>query len=316
MRSVRIATRASRLALAQSGQVARALEAQLGWTAELLPVTTRGDRIQSRPMAAIGGKGLFVKEIEQALLDGRADLAVHSVKDLPARGAPGLSLLAFPQRADPRDAWIGGGPRRGGLEALRPGARVGTGSVRRASQLRAWRADLEVVPLRGNVETRLRKLEVQELDGVILACAGLERLELASRIQERVSPDRLLPAVGQGALAIQGRAGEAFAGELQALDHRPTRARVLAERAFLSALEGDCSVPLAALAELEAPERLHLRGLVASPDGCRVVRGELRGPVDRAEELGSRLARQLRQQGAGEILAALGAGAKPPVVRP
>jgi glutamyl-tRNA reductase len=202
MSKLRIATRGSQLALAQSGFVARRIEESLGVETELVEIRTTGDRIENVSLAKIGGKGLFIKEIEEALLEGRADLAIHSAKDLPAAIAPGLTLAAFPERADPRDALIGHGPGAR-LEELPRGARVGTGSLRRGSQLRAIRPDLEVIPLRGNVDTRLRKLEEEGLHAVILACAGLDRLGLGDRVHQRVSPTLLLPSVGQGTLAIE-----------------------------------------------------------------------------------------------------------------
>ena len=306
MTALRIATRASALAVAQSKLVAAALERALGVRVELELVRTSGDRIQDAPLAALGGKGLFVKELEEALLARRADLAVHSAKDLPAGLAPGTALAAFPERADARDALVGA--RRGAsLAGLARGARVGTGSLRRRAQLLAARPDLAIVPLRGNVDTRLRKLESEGLDAVVLACAGLERLGLAARIDERIDPRAVLPAVGQGTLALQTRAGEALAGDLAALDHAPTRAATLAERAFLVRLAGDCNVPLAAHARLEGDE-IALAGLLASPDGARVLRAEARAPRARPEEAGLRAAQAILDAGGGEILAALAAG--------
>jgi len=304
MRRVRIATRGSALALAQSGAVARRLAAALGCETELLTVVTSGDRLPDISLARIGGKGLFVKEIEEALLDGRADLAVHSAKDLPARGHPGLVLAAFPRRADPRDALVG---RRAGarLAELPKGARVGTGSARRESQLRALRPDVEVVPLRGNVDTRLRRLVERELDALLLACAGLERLGRSEVIHERIDPATLLPAVGQGTLALQTRAGDELEEAVRVLDDALTRACLAAERAFLVGLEGDCNVPLAALAEPTADGRLRLRGLVASPDGSRLVRSEQWVPVADAESAGRRAADEVLARGGAEILALL-----------
>jgi len=307
-RTLRIATRGSPLARAQSGQVASQLEATLGLAAELVLVRTTGDRILDQPLAAIGGKGLFVKEIEEALLDGRADVAIHSAKDLPARLAPGLALAAFPERADPRDACVG--RTVGRLAELPQGARVGTGSVRRTSQLLAWRGDLEVVPLRGNVDTRLAKLESEALDAVILACAGLDRLGLADRVSERVDPRQLLPAVGQGTLALETRADDSLRDALAAVDHAPSRARLTAERAFLARLEGDCSVPLAAFAELTAAGQLRLRGLVASPDGAQSARAEAEAPPSDAAELGESVAEAVLEKGGAGILSRL-AGASP-----
>jgi hydroxymethylbilane synthase len=301
---VRIATRGSALALAQSGAVARALEKALGCETELVPLVTSGDRLADVSLAAVGGKGLFVKEIEEALLDGRADLAVHSAKDLPAQVHAGLALAAFPRRADARDALVS---RAAGakLLALPRGARVGTGSVRRACQLRALRPDLEVVPLRGNVDTRLRRLVERELDAILLACAGLERLGVDDVIQERIDPALVLPAVGQGTLALQTRAGDALESAVRVLDDATARACLAAERAFLVALEGDCNVPLAALAEAGGDGRLRLRALVASPDGSALVRSEQWADVADAELAGRRAADAVRAGGGDEILAAL-----------
>jgi hydroxymethylbilane synthase len=305
---LRLATRGSALALAQSRGVADQVERALGVAVELVPLTTSGDRIQVASLAALGGKGLFVKEVEEALLDGRADLAVHSAKDLPASLAPGLALAACPERVDPRDALVARGPGRR-LTDLPRGARVGTGSVRRRSQLLAFRPDLHVVPLRGNVDTRLRKLESEGLDAVILACAGLERLALAGRIDERIDAGILLPAVGQGALAVEARAGSSVARDLAAIDHAPTRLAVLAERAFLARLSGDCTTPLAALATLEIEGRLRLRGLLAASDGGRVARGEDAEVSARAADLGRRVAEQVLADGGAAVLAALRAEA-------
>lgn len=304
MTRVRIATRGSRLAVAQSGLVARDLRRALGVETELVTVRTTGDRIRDRPLAAIGGKGLFIKEIEEALLEGRADLAVHSAKDLPARLAPELALAAFPERADPRDALVGrdDGTR---LASLPEGARVGTGSVRRTSQLLAARPDLRVVPLRGNVGTRLGRLD-RDVDAVVLACSGLDRLGLSERIHERIAPSDLLPAVGQGTLALQTRADDPLRGRVAALDHPATHDGIAAERAFLARLEGDCSVPLAALAETLPGGRLRLRALVASPDGRRVAHTDLEGTAAEARALGERAAEEVLRSGGAGILAALG----------
>jgi hydroxymethylbilane synthase len=308
MSKLRIATRGSQLALAQSGFVARRIEESLGVETELVEIRTTGDRIENVSLAKIGGKGLFIKEIEEALLEGRADLAIHSAKDLPAAIAPGLTLAAFPERADPRDALIGHGPGAR-LEELPRGARVGTGSLRRGSQLRAIRPDLEVIPLRGNVDTRLRKLEEEGLHAVILACAGLDRLGLGDRVHQRVSPTLLLPSVGQGTLAIEAREGDPVAEDLEAVDHAGTRAELTAERAFLCRLEGDCNVPLAALAQRISRNRIVLRGLVASPDGVRVVRATAEAVAADAALAGSRAADEVLREGAASILDAIRAEA-------
>jgi hydroxymethylbilane synthase len=304
MRPLRIATRGSALALAQARMIGAAAEAATGRAFELVILQTAGDRIQDRALAAIGGKGLFVKEIQEALLDGRADLAVHSAKDLPAQTPDRLTFVAFPRRADPRDALVARDP---GLRvALLPrGARIGTGSVRRTSQLRARRPDLELVPLRGNVDTRLRRLEELGLHAVVLACAGLDRLGLSDRIHERIETEDVLPAVGQGTLALEARADDGLTAELAVLDDPTARACLLAERGFQAGLEGDCAVPIAAFAELDHAGRLRLRGLVAQPDGRRIVRGEIEASASEATRAGSELAHELRARGGEEILAAL-----------
>ena len=307
MSRLRIATRGSALALAQSGEVAARIAAALDRETELVVVRTAGDRIQDRSLARIGGKGLFIKEIEEALLAGRADVAVHSAKDLPAAIADGCALAAFPERADPRDALVGLAPDAR-VATLRDGARVGTGSVRRSSQLLAIRPDLEIVPLRGNVDTRLRKLEDEALDAVILACAGLDRLGRGDVIRERISPGTLLPAVAQGTLALETRADDPVREAVAALDDGRVSAAIAAERAFLGRLEGDCSVPLAAFAEI-ADGRLRLRGLVASPDGGVVVRAERSGAVADAADVGTALADEVLAKAGAEVLAALGATA-------
>jgi hydroxymethylbilane synthase len=301
MSTVRIATRGSDLALAQAHYVAGRIAAELGARTELVVIKTTGDRIQNVSLAKIGGKGLFIKEIEEALLDGRADVAVHSAKDLPAALAPGLVLAAFPERVDPRDALVGRTPDVR-LDNLPKGARIGTGSTRRTALLRATRPDLEIVPLRGNVPTRLSKLESEDLAAVILACAGLDRLGRSEVISERISPDLLLPAVCQGTLALEARAGEALAGDLAALSDADHAVSVMAERSFLIRLEGDCTVPLAAFCEHRAGGRIRLRGLVSSSDGQRIARGELEGTADEARDLGARLADAVLAEGAAEIL--------------
>jgi hydroxymethylbilane synthase len=281
--------------------VAGLVGAALGVAVELVSLTTRGDRLQTASLAKLGGKGLFVKEIEEALLDGRADLAVHSAKDLPAQLHPDLFLAAFPERADPRDALVS--RRRGaGFDALRAGARVGTGSVRRGAQLRAARPDLEIVPLRGNVPTRLRRLAELDLDAVILACAGLDRLGLSDRIDERIAPTRMLPAVAQGVLAIEGRRGDAVARDVAAIDHAETAACTRAERGLLAGLEADCTVPLAALAECAGSGQLQLQALLAASDGSELLRAEGQAPLAEGEALGGRLAADILARGGDRLL--------------
>ncbi|MDD9827287.1 MAG: hydroxymethylbilane synthase [Deltaproteobacteria bacterium] len=309
MRTLRIATRASALALVQARQVAAALQEKLGCGTELLPISTRGDRLAG-PLAGAGGKGLFAAEVEGALLAGRADLAVHSAKDLPAALTPGLVLAAAPRRADPRDALVArpgalSGAQPGArLAALAPGARIGTGSPRRAAQLRALRPDLAIAPLRGNVGTRLRRLDEGRFDALLLACAGLDRLGQAGRIAERLAPEQMLPAAGQGALAVEARAGEPLAGELRAIEDSASRACLRAERAFLAEIAGDCHTPIAALAEL-SPGGLRLRGLLASPDGAQLARAECSAPLAESAAAGRRLARELLAGEGAAIVAAL-----------
>ncbi len=307
MKTLRLATRASDLALCQARIVAALIETRLAAAVELVPLKTTGDRLQGVSLAKLGGKGLFVKEIEEALLDGRADLAVHSAKDLPAALPAELALVAFPERADPRDALVAR-ERGASLESLPRGARVGTGSVRRSAQLRRLRPDLEIVALRGNVPTRLRKLDEQGLDAVVLACAGLERLGLADRIDERIDPERMLPAVAQGALAIEARRGDVAAEAAAALDHAPSAAQVSAERGVLARLEADCNVPLAAYAE-QAGDRLRLRALLAANDGSRMAHAEAEAPATDAAALGASVAEALLLDGGAEILATLRAEA-------
>ncbi|MCC6217020.1 MAG: hydroxymethylbilane synthase [Polyangiaceae bacterium] len=292
-----VATRRSPLALAQARAfVTELCHAHPGLVVEELHVVTTGDRIQDRPLSEVGGKGLFVKEIEEALLDGRADLAVHSSKDVPAELPPGLVLGCVPPRADPRDAVVvrGGAP----LASLAAGARLGTSSLRRRVQLALAFPGLEIVPLRGNVDTRLRRSEEGTVDAVVLASAGLERLGLGARATERLEPSLCLPAVGQGALAIEIRAGDArVAALLAALEHETTRLALSAERGVLRAVEGSCQVPIAAFAE-EDSEGWRLRALLAEPDGSRLRRRELRcarpASAEQAEALGLALGVELR----------------------
>lgn len=301
MKAVRIATRQSPLALWQARHVASLLaQHNPGLEVSLVEMTTEGDRFLSAPLSAVGGKGLFVKEIEQALLDGRADVAVHSLKDMTSVFPEGLILAAVPTREDPRDAFCS--PDGHTLELLPPGAKVGTSSLRRSCILRARRPDLEIVSLRGNVQTRLQKTRELKLAGAMLAAAGLKRLGLDHHITQVVPVADSLPAVGQGVLAIQCREADADVRALLApLEDLTTRGAVRAERAFLAKLEGGCSVPLAGHATV-AEGQVHLRGLVGRPDGSHVVRGEVKGPVSEAERLGEALADELLSRGAGDIL--------------
>ncbi len=299
-----IASRESALAMWQARHIqARLATLRPGTSTEILGVTTEGDRRLDVSLARIGGKGLFVKELEDALASGRADIAVHSVKDVPMTLAPQFVLAAIGEREDPRDAFVSN--RYAGLDALPAGARIGTSSLRRECQLRARHPALAIEPLRGNVTTRLRKLDEGRYDAVILAAAGLIRLGLASRITRLLDPTESLPAPGQGALGIECLQGRAELIDLLAgLDHGPTARCVAAERAFSRALAGSCNVPLGAHAEM-GDGQLRLRGFVGAPDGSRVVSGELAGPAGDPEALGMALAERLKAQGAGDILAGL-----------
>jgi hydroxymethylbilane synthase len=299
-----IATRESPLALWQAEYVRDALmRAHPGLTVELLGMTSRGDRLLDVPLAKVGGKGLFVKELETALLDGSADIAVHSMKDVPMSFPRGLALGVICAREDPRDAFVSN--RYRALEELPAGAVVGTSSLRRECQLRASRPDLEVRFLRGNVNTRLRKLDEGEYDAVILASAGLIRLGFTDRISQSIPVADSLPAGGQGAVGIELRADDDATRELvQVLHHEPTAQRVTAERAMNACLQGGCQVPIACYAEhREGDRRLWLRGLVGRPDGTLVLRAEDDAPCSEAGQLGERVARALLDQGAAEILA-------------
>ncbi len=301
MKTVKIATRKSQLALWQANWVKGELEKRNpGLRVDLVRIMTKGDKILDVPLAQVGGKGLFVKEIEDALLDGRADLAVHSMKDVPTELPPGLHLAVICEREDPRDAWFA----KGGVSFrdIPQGARVGTSSLRRQTQLRALRPDLVFENLRGNVDTRLRKLEEGQYDAIVLAAAGVKRLGLADRVTEYLPAEVTLPAIGQGAVGIECRQTDPETNALiEPLKHGPTWTAVLAERAFLGTLQGGCQVPIAAFAELREG-RVHLRGLVGSLDGQTVIRGSRQGsPVD-AESLGIDLAEELLDRGAREIL--------------
>ena len=300
---MRIATRGSRLALWQAEHVRAFIEARFPGRVELVVVKTSGDRIQDRPLAEVGGKGLFVKEIEEALLEGRADLAVHSMKDVPPALAPGLVLGAVSAREDPRDALlVRPGLDAESIEGLPRGAHVGTSSLRRSCQLRAIRPDLAIDPLRGNVDTRLRKLEQGQHDAIVLAAAGLRRLGLGGHIRALLSEAVSLPAVGQGALGLEHRAGDARAAEVaRVFEDAETAACVRAERAFSAQLEGSCRTPIAARARLEAGV-LHLAGLVGSVDGAEVLRVERDGVPADPEALGVAAAAELLARGARRLL--------------
>ncbi|HED39589.1 MAG TPA: hydroxymethylbilane synthase [Chromatiales bacterium] len=296
-----IATRQSPLALWQAEHVQRRLlEAHPGLEVELLKMNTQGDIILDTPLAKIGGKGLFVKELEQGLMDGRADIAVHSMKDVPVELPEGLHLPVILEREDPRDAFVSN--HYTSFEALPQGAKLGTSSLRRQCQLSALRPDLEVISLRGNVGTRLRKLDEGQYDAIILAAAGLMRLELTERIAGKISTDTCLPAIGQGAVGIECRADDPRVNELiGVLNDESTHIRVAAERALNHRLEGGCQVPIGGFAEIDG-NKLRLRALVGSPDGSEMIRGEVNGSIDEAEKIGIELADDLLSRGADRIL--------------
>ena len=299
---MRIATRKSALALWQAEFVKAQLERHhRGITVELVTMTTKGDIILDTPLAKVGGKGLFVKELEQAMLDGRADIAVHSMKDVPVEFPEGLELHTICEREDPRDAFVSN--TFDNIDSLPAGAVVGTSSLRRQCQLKEQRPDLEVRDLRGNVNTRLAKLDDGQYDAIILAAAGLIRLHMPERIRSYISAEQSLPANGQGAVGIECRSDDtAIKALLAPLEHRETRIRVDAERAMNRRLQGGCQVPIGAYAELNE-DHVYLRGLVGSVDGQQILRAEITGPASEAEQLGISLADDLLAQGAGSILA-------------
>ena len=303
-REIRIATRKSALALWQAEFVkARLEEAHPGLKVSLVPMVSRGDKLLDAPLAKIGGKGLFVKELETALLEQEADIAVHSMKDVPMDFPEGLGLFCICEREDPRDAFVSN--RFDSLDALPPGSVVGTSSLRRQAQLLARRPDLKIQFLRGNVNTRLAKLDAGDYDAIILAAAGLIRLGFASRIRSSISVEDSLPAGGQGAVGIECRTADSEIHALLApLHHRDTAVRVTAERALNKHLNGGCQVPIACYAVLEG-ETLWLRGLVGQPDGGQLLRAEARAAATDAEALGVRVADELLQKGAGDILKAV-----------
>jgi len=267
---------------------------------ELVKIKTKGDKILDQSLSKVGGKGLFVKEIEDALISRETDIAVHSMKDVPVKLPDGLIIGAVPEREDLRDAFISAGSIP--LKRLRQGARIGTSSLRRQSQLLHLRPDIAIVPIRGNVETRIKKIETEGLDGVILAAAGLKRLRFEHKVTEFFEPEVMLPAIGQGALAIEIRDDDDAAKELIGfLDHEKTRIGVTAERSFLRTLEGGCQVPIAAWARVDG-ESIHLIGMVADVDGGSLIRDTIDGTLDQAEALGGLLAERLLEQGARAIL--------------
>ncbi|OUC58488.1 porphobilinogen deaminase [Acinetobacter seifertii] len=304
MKTLKIATRQSPLALWQAEHIrARLQELHPDLTVELVKFVTQGDKILDTPLAKIGGKGLFVKELEAALLDGRADLAVHSMKDVPMALPEGLTLAVICEREDPLDAFVSNTFEK--FADLPQGARVGTSSLRRKSQILKQRPDLQIIDLRGNVGTRLGKLDDGQYDAIILASAGLKRLGLENRIRHTIEPNIILPAVGQGALGLECRADDQeVLALIQPLLHIETDVCVRAERAFNAYLEGGCQVPIAGYATLQ-DGKIHIEGRVGSPDGQTLLRAEMTDEAHNAQQLGENLARNLLEQGAGDLLKAL-----------
>jgi len=297
----RIGTRGSKLALVQSQWVKKCIEDQYtNIQVELVKIKTKGDKILDSPLSKIGGKGLFVKEIEDAILRREIDVAVHSMKDVPAEIPEELMLTVFPIREDPRDALVT--HRHPSLDQLPPGSKVGTSSLRRAAQLLHVRPDLHVMPLRGNVDTRLKKLETGNLQAIVLAAAGLKRLGFSNRITQYLSTEQILPAIGQGALGLEARRKDKKTNEiLSFLNHGPTETAIKAERAFLKELQGGCQVPIAAYAVVNG-DTVYLRGMVAELDGSDFIGDEITGKMDSAKQMGRMLAKRLLDAGAGEIL--------------
>jgi hydroxymethylbilane synthase len=305
MTTLKIGSRGSALALAQADWVKRKVE-ETGLNVEITVIKTSGDRFVDRTIQSLGGKGIFTKEIEDALLSREIDLAVHSMKDLPTELPEGLAIAAVPVREDARDVLVSKKDRP--LKDLPKGAQLGTGSLRRKSQILNYRSDLAMVPIRGNVDTRLKKLSEQGLDAIVLAAAGLKRLGREDRITEYLTPDICLSAVAQGALAIETRDDELSRQPVAFLHHDPTFTEVTAERAFLRKLGGGCHLPVAARAFIDG-ELLNLTGMVAEPDGGRLCRGRIAGPTGQAAALGTELAERLIRDGAGEMLAGVRSGA-------
>lgn len=306
MRLIRIGTRGSTLALAQSTWVKEELlQREPALKVELVVIKTSGDRFADKPIAALGGKGVFTKEIEDALLRGEIDLAVHSMKDLPPELPAGLIIAAIPKREDPRDVLVS---KHGAeLASLPYGARIGTGSLRRQAQLLNYRPDLSLVPIRGNVDTRLRKLDQGELDALIMAAAGLKRIGHKNRITAYLPDEICVSAVAQGALGLESRDASPVRELLAPLDDADTATEVAAERSFLKRLGGGCHVPIGARAKMDG-EQLKIIGVVASPNGSALCRGEITGHVTDASDLGRRLAEQLLRDGADKLLALTGSG--------
>ena len=305
LKILRIATRKSPLALWQTNEVARRLEAaHPSLKTELVSMVTKGDKLLDSPLAKIGGKGLFVKELEQGMLNNESDIAVHSMKDVPVEQPDGLHLSVVLKREDPRDAFVSNDYQR--LDDLPSGARVGTSSLRRKCQIKARHPHLTILDLRGNVNTRLAKLDDGQYDAIILAAAGLIRLEMQLRIRDYIEPEVILPAVGQGVIGVECRTGDTeVEGLLTVLNDAETACRIKAERAMNNRLNGGCQVPIASYSEIDG-DNIWLRGLVGEPDGSIILQAECRGPVAEAAEIGIKVAEDLLSQGAFDILNRVG----------
>ena len=299
--NIKIGTRGSKLALTQANLVADSLKkTDSGITVEICVIKTSGDIMQDVSLTKMGGKGVFVKEIEDALLSGTVDLAVHSMKDVPTEIPAGLIFAAIMKREDARDVLVSKNNKK--IEFMPRGARIGTGSLRRASQLLAVLPDLAIVSLRGNLETRLKKIETENLQGIILAAAGMKRMGLTEKISQYLPVETMLPAVGQGALGLQTREADHELGKIVAkLNHESTAAEVMAERSFLRHLGGGCLLPIAAFGKLEG-DKLTLEGLVAAPNGDSIIRDKVRGAIAEAEELGKKLAEMILEKGGKKLL--------------
>lgn len=300
MKKLRLGTRGSNLALWQANHVAKLINELAGVEVEIVIIKTKGDKILDVALSKIGDKGLFTKEIENQLLEGEIDIAVHSMKDLPSEITPGLIIGAVLERENPQDILIA--KKNLTLEQLPPGAVVGTSSLRRIAQIKAFRPDIKTVDIRGNVETRIRKMQELNLDGIILAYAGVKRLELDNYITEVIDEEKIMPAVGQGAIAVEVRENDNKTMDIiNRINHIPTALATTAERAFLRTLEGGCQVPIAAFAKVDN-DQLYLQGLVASLDGNEVYKSSIKGEANNAPKLGITLAQELIDQGAFSIL--------------
>ncbi|MFQ5841906.1 MAG: hydroxymethylbilane synthase [Thermodesulfobacteriota bacterium] len=302
MRDLRIGTRGSPLALWQANWIReRLFQAYPRLRVSLIRMKTKGDKLIDVNLATVGGKGLFVKEIEEQLLAGRIDLAVHSMKDVPVQLPQGLHIRFITRREDPRDVLIS--RDRLTLEELPSGAKIGTSSLRRRAQLLSYRRDFHIIPLRGNVDTRVRKLDTMDLDAIVLAAAGVKRMKMEGRISQFIAPEVCLPAIGQGALGIETRIADDEVNQyLSIIDHETTHMSIIAERVFLRRLEGGCQVPMGAWASVSDQGRLTLKGFVGDLDGRKLIKGEIEGEMGKAQELGMALAESLLSRGADEIL--------------